>query len=620
MTLRRNLVFLLVLVFSILFAGSDAHTYRADSGTVLINEYPVFTLKASLDGWSPAKRATSICETLKTKGAKLPLTVTTKGADLWIYSDQTRIVRVTPQEAALFGVAQKQLLEEWKAAVETALSLPALLFEPEVLDVPVDTSVVARVVGTEALNATPMVEDNTIAICKATARGIEIEGIEVGETTATVTSPNAKIAFKIKVSGASWTPPTALHAEVAGMPASAESVSNAVRSAIERAYADVADVRVEVLRVDSQTIPSGVSRPILAVVRSTSPDTAPITANVTVNVRNVGLKLQPEVALWYCNDPETVKAEGLLYNQSLEFGSPTRMLYHHMNGTGKPLAMQVVLYNLSSIPARVHAIVGDGEPNTDPVRTGAQAGAEFLKPWLAGTGDLLEVPGRSGLPIAVRVLSPGEVMSGLAHLNLLADGPQRLLVRCEAVSPSSIREHAIFAGTNPTAWSPGPPRSFTMNPPEAPLSNHVYKKPFHEEVVQYEVGGKQAFVRLGESTLTSADTTVSMRGCYGVIFKIEAVLKNPSDKPANVEAVFEASAGYAGLVFALEGKLMPTGIIQSKSEQRLAVYRLQPGESRTVHLVTTPLSGSSYPGTLTFRTVQAVAPSGRTFDTDPGGK
>ena len=117
---------LFVSLFLLLIAISFGHTYRSDGGTVLINEQPVFTLKSSLDGYTPSERAFMIVNTLTDGAIKLPLTIRAARTGTWLYAGSTRVVRITPAEAKAQGAATTELLRKWKQSIEAAYALPPI--------------------------------------------------------------------------------------------------------------------------------------------------------------------------------------------------------------------------------------------------------------------------------------------------------------------------------------------------------------------------------------------------------------------------------------------------------------------------------------------------------------
>ncbi|HCM74394.1 MAG TPA: hypothetical protein DIS87_09665, partial [Armatimonadetes bacterium] len=66
----------------------------------------------------------------------------------------------------------------------------------------------------------------------------------------------------------------------------------------------------------------------------------------------------------------------------------------------------------------------------------------------------------------------------------------------------------------------------------------------------------------------------------------------------------ESSAGYTGALVFVNGTLRKIPLLQPKTEHRMRLFNLQPGQSVRMNMVTIPLSGGSYPATITIRPVE----------------
>ena len=137
------------------------------------------------------------------------------------------------------------------------------------------------------------------------------------------------------------------------------------------------------------------------------------------------------------------------------------------------------------------------------------------------------------------------------------------------------------------------------------LSLHVYPNPYKSELMTYRVGGRYAFLRLGQSPIQRLDSDGALDGNFGVIYNIRGKVSNPTSVATDVELVFEASGGYTGGLFVVNGSYVKTPLLQPKAEYRIIRIRLVPGAERYLNITTLPLSGGSYPATLTLRPVQS---------------
>jgi hypothetical protein len=328
---------------------------------------------------------------------------------------------------------------------------------------------------------------------------------------------------------------------------------------------------------------------------------------VNVIVRNIGVAYRRDKELWYCNEPENITSPGNLFAALLRADTPVRMLYHHINTATFAMYVRVQAVNESDQPARVLLIPGDSDPDKNPVRAGLRAADQYLKSWANGSGEVVTIPPRSSMPISFRRLGTNETMSGLCGLRLI-DGPPSVLVRADAWPPFNLERRWQDALVSTTPW-----RLVGTNPiNELDLSAYrisdlIFPDPQKTLAVEYRVGESWKFLRIGERPIAGADAKRVLSGNFGVTYSIKAVVTNPTQEAADLEVVFEASAGYSGALFYMNGAVIQTPLLQPKAEYRIERFRLAPGEERKVEFVTVPLSGSSYPAQITIRPFQELS-------------
>lgn len=597
----RGLRLSLLLGLLMVGASAFAQTARADGATVHINEFPVFTLRATLDGFTPPRRAAAIVDTITKSGIKEPLTIEARGRDLWIMSGTVRIVRVTAREAQLAGVSPQQLIEEWRGNVTQALQLPALHLEEDSVTLGVGERKLVRLLGSAAREASILALEGQPLDVTRVPGGFQILGRRVGEYTLRIVSGPLQSTLSVRILEPAAKLPERLQTTVMGDPASVLEVTAAAQTAVRQHFQSKPGVQVEVLNTSAAVMPQGTSRTVRVRIRVKGAQGAPIEGDIDVLVRNIAVPFRKESELWYSNKPESLLDYGAVFQRSLRVGQATRLLYHHMNATSEPMTVQVVAYNLSVLPAKVSLLVSDGDPDQDPVRVGLDAGEQFLRAISARRIDLVDAPPRSILTLASRTLQPGETMSGIAYVALQETGAQRLVVRTEA-KPAEMNA-GLLANTQTQSTSP-PPRPFTVNPPVMEDSPFIFQTPYKQLSATFSVGGRSAFVRIGEQAIPSIDANRTLQGNYGVTYSVDARLENPTSEPAMVGLEFEASAGYSGFMAMVNGVIKKLPVIQSKEVVLVESIRLAPGEVRNVRVETIPLSGSSYPVTLTFRSLQ----------------
>jgi hypothetical protein len=579
---------------------------RGDASTLFINEYPVFTLKATLDGKSPETRIKLITQTLQGVELKPPLTVTATQRGIWVRHGQINVVRVTAQEAKLQGLPAMELAISWKNKIEYALGLPPLQASNNYLTVGVGGTVIGRLFGSEAQLATFSALNSDLVKLEKVLGGVKVTGLKTGDTEIRVASPNGKTRFVVKIADSAVLDAEGLEARVFGTPPSPDAVKSAVTQAIVQDMKVAPNATIEVLGVEYQSIPVGQARKIKVNVRVRAARHMTFEEPVFVSVTNLAQERTKESELWYSNIPESVSRPGPLFSADLMFGKAVRMLFHHQNATANPMTVQIVAYNVSPTPAQIMLIRGDGEPDEDPVRSGLAGAEQFLSAWLKSDSILVTIPPFSKLPINARRLGTEYVTSGLLYMNLMAGGPNSVRLQTEAVSGSDLAdwEPATRSGL---PWTAVKARTISSYPSTA-RDSLIFSKPFREVKAEYSVGGKFAFVRIGQHAIPSLDDRSSLDGNFGVLYSVRTQLSNPTVESQMVELAFEASAGYSAGLFVIDGVKLVLPRILSKQELQVKSIRLAPGETRILNLLTIPLSGSSYPATLTMRIVDQTKP------------
>jgi hypothetical protein len=269
--------------------------------------------------------------------------------------------------------------------------------------------------------------------------------------------------------------------------------------------------------------------------------------------------------------------------------------------------VRVQVVNDNDEDAQIALMPGDCSPDKNPVRAGLKAALQYFRAWTTASGEVVTVPAHSTIPISLRRLSIGETTSGLCGLRLLS-GPKAVLLRTDAWPPFPLEPNWQGALVSSTPWrvvGSHPINDFDRAPYQASL--HIYPNPYRAEEVQYTVGGRYGFVRIGQKPIARQDKTSQLDGNFGVIYNIEANVENKTSESTEIEVVFESSAGYSGGIFYVDGQVVETPLMQPKAETRIAHFRIEPGTNKRFAIVTLPLSGSSYPSTITIRPMQALS-------------
>ena len=585
---------------------------RAEGASLYIYDIRVLTLRAASGDWSAEQRATFLAANIERVARNGVVKVRKHGQDHQILVDNQLVLTVTRQEAKLNKSSTASLANVWARNLRKAFATPPLRVVTTPIRVPLGANRVILAGGTQFANAHIAANDPSILKVGKVGNGVAYKAIGYGRTEVVVSAGNIIKTVSVSVMPVGANLPQNLVAVVSGNPAGEATVAGAIESAVRvQLGADPkAELKLELPKA-TQVLP-GESRTYTVRVKAFGQDVLPAEGPVFVTVKNVALGRKPESALWYCNEPENLKRPGLLFAAPLRPETPSRMLYHHINQMSNPLVVMVEAINDSDQPAQLMVIPGDSKPDKNPVLAGVQAADQFMKGWAFSSGEVIQIPPKSRLPIAMRRIAHGQTMSGLCYLRLLENGPDQLTIRTEARPPFPLDSKWLAATQSGTPWRHiGAQRMNNLDRDPVLPSIHIYPNPYKEENGIYQVGGKYAFFRIGERPIARADKLDNLSGNFGVTYTINALIENPTQASSEVEVVFEASAGYSGAVFYVNGQYVKTPLLQPKTEAQIAKFNLDPGQTRNLSIITVPLSGSSYPATLTIRPVDLSAQGGR---------
>lgn len=519
------------------------------------------------------------------------------------------VASVTSADARAAGSTPAALAGQWAAKLREAMALPPLVFGDSSIRAPNGGAVRLPLMGSKAHLAKVETQDADTAKVRRVPGGVEIVGVQNGEAVVTAQAGEAVATLNVAVRPYAVKLPQTVTVYVSGAPALASTVEGAVQRALNTELGATPDAWVSFEAPPGRQVPAGSATVFNVRVRAGGSESISAEGVAQVVVRNLGLAMRREAELWYSNDPESVPALGSLFAGELLANTPTRVLYHHSNVAAYPMSLQVYALNDSDKSARVAILPGDAEPSKNPVLAGFNAGDRFLRNWMNQSAEVITLAPNTGLPISLHTLRPQQTASGLCTLWLLSGGPDRLRVRVDARAPFEASGKWAAATDSDTPWRIIGPIAFKEKPDGRPeASPHVYPTPFREESATYQVGGNLGYVRIGEKAIGRQDGQAKLSGNFGVCYRIKARFENATQSPAECELVFEASAGYTGAIFVVNGAIVRTPLLPPKGESKLARFRLEPGASKEFSVVTFPLSGGSYPATLTLRPVDYVAP------------
>ena len=572
----------------------------ANGATIIVNGVPIHEVLTSAGGLSPAQRAERIVEILLSVDDQTA--ITEQQGEYWLVKmDDQVVLTVTAAEALASETTRLALAIAVAARINRAAALGPLDIDPDRIELSAGGSATVRLQGYAARKATVTVSPREVCDVERGDWSLRITGRANGDAVVTVTTESVVRILSVRVAPPAGYLPTSVDAVIVGRPAVASLVVATIRSAVMAGIRAEPTAKIRFVyskrtpqMVPGQRVTLNPTPIVSAVGRLTT------ARRVTVNIRNIGAEPFAESELWYSNHPEQVTGPQRLYWAKLEPGSGARLLYHHRNRSSRAMVVQYVLVNTGDEPVRVAISHGESIPADNPTLAGYRAGEAYLKLWAKNSAAVATVPPRSVIPLAIRRLSPSTTMSGLCTLRLI-DGGSLLLIG-DSRWASNVDQQWKEASAEMTAWAAILPRKlheFPMN--LTGQRSHIYPDPTKRIHVTYETGGQFGFVRFGEDAIERSDGQGSLAGNFGVVYNVTVRMVNTTSGPVEIVIEYEASAGYGGAVFRIDGLAVRTKLLQPKESEIVATYTVQPGKTKFVTLESIPLSGASYPTTLTIR-------------------
>jgi hypothetical protein len=580
-----------VLLAGCALAGPSA---RAEGATLLVNNQAVATFKAASGSYGPEKRA-EIAAAAVNASTELEVALEKDGPSSLVMLGDTKILTVTKSDASAHGSTVDALARTIAGRLRTVVESIGFVLPQHAAWIPIGGKATIELGGQHADKVVVTHMDGAPASGSQKGGKIFLTGNYVGQCSMTVrygAQEETLVVHVLEYAGKVGTPAVAA---VTGRPADKETVAVAASRAVLSAVTSYGDASVTVEAVNvPQLVPDQKGTAVMRVkIRGT--DLYPVEQEVSVELRNVGMLEKQVEELWYSNHPESVRMPGRLYWGRLAEGKAARVLYHHMNAAQRPMMLRYMLVNSTDAPAKVALTFGDAEPHVNPTLAGYRAGQEFFPRWVRESASVIEVPPHSVVPIVYERFAPQQTASGLLALHSI-EGSVLMIGDCDW-GPSEVGTKGNFAHSMPAV------SLADMQLNLAGQSQHVYSPAFKNLSTDYEVGGRFGYLRIGEQPVGRVDDNGKLSGNFGIVYLIEAKVSNPTSEATEIEFVFESSAGYTGAFFRINGLVYSTPLLQPKTTHRVLKVTMQPGESKTYYIETMPMSGGSYPVTVTIKPV-----------------
>jgi hypothetical protein len=495
------------------------------------------------------------------------------------------VITVTKKEAARFGYAPLALVSRWASSLRSALAIPPIAVSRK--NVVLSPGYSQPVTITAAGSAPVFVGsyDQRVVMVTISDGVAEITGRAVGATLVAFGIGPYRAHVAVSVRPPAGEIPAEADVVVTGTPAPPELIREAIERRMQEVVRLDAGAMLEVGAVTTEPVPAGqtVTIPVEVLVRS--PFGGPVGALVQMRVTNEAIDLADPGVLHISNRPETIRDNGWLFNETLSPGRPTRLLYHHANGTpGQVRVLKITLTNPGSGRARIHYLNGLAGPSPDSIFIGFVSTQRFLDALVGKRGYIVEVPAKQSTTFTAYTLSPLALVSGLMQFQVVEGGPVDLVVH---VRVPYLLDRTVTKDLGPGAF-PHPRGSFPGSVVEVAKD------------LTAPQGGEVADLGV-MANLQDPRTYEPLVGDYGVLYRIRLRLVNTTTREVSTALIANAAGGFARGYFIINGKPVDIGLVPATQEKEVATLTVPAGNSREFLVITMPVAGSFYPVRLSVR-------------------
>ncbi len=510
-----------------------------------------------------------------------------ENGDYSIYWGADKITTVDPIQAKLNKTTQELLAKTWAGNFKEAITSMAFFLVPARVDMAIHSNVKVKAGGVLKGNIVKEYDTgNVIVTIDQENEEITVNATDPGESKIVFRRGGAKAALLIRILDSPATIDENIETEVSGDPAPKEvlqyAAKNACRSAIHLkpgASIEISDaVRV------ARTLEAGRKLVAHVPIVITGKGYYTIKKEVQVLLTNSGCGFKDIKTLMVSDRPEAFDSDGVLFSGKFTVDNPTRLLYFHQNSDKNPRRLWIQLKNNSR--ETVHVMTGGamGGPSRWGVTVGHMAAMRFLEMYQNAIGYTIQIPPGESVNLIDLQMTNSQVICGYFHMSIRKGKELDVYVKNSQDLDSSNDPEDL-----PVLKKPFDP--FRIHP------RGIFEPATIEEYLEYTIGedDKVSCVVGQAPWLIDPVSGEPNNGNYGVFYKFNVKMKNPTDKIRRIGFYFVPAGILARGSFILDGKIMETGMVRFPSKQVFAVMDLKPGAEKQVTILTTPEGGSYYP-------------------------
>ncbi|MBO4548097.1 MAG: hypothetical protein J5758_02685 [Abditibacteriota bacterium] len=562
---------------------------EADGGDLLINNILVCRFRVPEGGVAPAMRARmAAMRIMELSGPELTpdsVSCVRLSDDLWrITVRGSAVISAQTEDALQLSSTAEGLAGVWVNNIRAALQAVPIYLDASSFTLPLGEQRSWLLHGSYTMEPSLAMDDPEVASVRydPVTRSIAAYGKSLGVTRVTITAGDFTFEFVIRVKKPAAVIPDSCTFSVTGNPCPASVIRAGLRGAVcgnIKAEPGASTV-VEGIDWTDVSLASGAGSTASVRVSCKGNDYLTVSKVVCVRIQNCSEKREKPARIFYSNHPETMKSFQDLFTGTLEQGVCTRLLYHHLNATGRNANLRIELINAGDEPAVVRSTRTAIKPMVDTISVGLQAAKGFMGAEEKNISTYDVIPPRSVRYYLSDVMRPNDTSSGVMEFTQ-KDGAAGCVVRVSLVRSGSadpaVYSCARYSGTG----------SFDED-------DYIFDEPVKEYNETYEVGKSWVFISVGKEHLTTEKGT-KLYGNYGVTYRMNFTITNPTQDERKVRVGFDPSAGAAAAYFTVNGEGVTIHHIKPPAEFNIYTATLKPGETRRLTVETMPVSGSNYP-------------------------
>jgi hypothetical protein len=304
-----------------------------------------------------------------------------------------------------------------------------------------------------------------------------------------------------------------------------------------------------------------------------------------VNVQNLALQAFSPGLLFYDDDPEHVRQDGVLFRGSVTATQPTRLYYYHDDGAD-PRMLVVALTSNSQDPTSVQLVQASAGPNMDVMHVGQTLTKNFLLTKAYGEGVVVNLSQEEPYLLADVPMASRQLVSGTVDVRVLSGGPVVVTVL------------SISSGVDVRALLDGP-----ILPGDGHHRTGVFKiDGFGADTLNFTAGGPDTTLAVGDADPTPPSANPAALGHdygdYGVVHTISLNLSNPGAAPFTAYLFFKPLAGPARASFLIDGNLYDVGCVRVPTPYQVTSFNLNPGSTYRTVIQTMTDGASFYPALI----------------------